>query len=171
MLGAITAVPLFAPTVALFAFIGVAVRRRLARRLDISPGHAAALVVSLGLIVGLTLTPQREAFALGTRGSGVCDLSRLGAATLQGYLDLGSAGGNVLLFVPLGVALGLLPATRARPLLVICAILLPPVIELTQLVLTVLDRGCQTADAVDNLTGLAIGIVVGAITRGVGRAS
>jgi hypothetical protein len=44
---------------------------------------------------------------------------------------------------------------------VLTAVALPFAIEATQLVVTSLDRACQSADVSDNLTGLALGVVAG----------
>jgi glycopeptide antibiotics resistance protein len=70
---------------------------------------------------------------------------------------------NVLLFIPLGVSLGLLPRSRRTAVLVLAAVLFPFVIETTQLLVPALSRGCESVDVIDNLTGLAIGLAGGAI--------
>jgi hypothetical protein len=59
------------------------------------------------------------------------------------------------------VAIGLWPRSRIKVALIVGAVALPIVIETIQLVATALDRACQSADASDNLTGLAIGLVLG----------
>jgi len=70
------------------------------------------------------------------------------------------------MFMPFGLAIGLLARSRPKALLVIVAIALPFVIETTQLLVPALERGCQSADVIDNLTGLALGLLIGS---GVGR--
>jgi NhaP-type Na+/H+ or K+/H+ antiporter len=45
------------------------------------------------------------------------------------------------------------------------AVILPFAIEMIQLLATGLGRACQTSDVADNLTGLAIGLVVGVVAR------
>jgi hypothetical protein len=47
----------------------------------------------------------------------------------------------------------------------IAAVASPFVVEATQLLVTVLGRGCQTADIVDNLLGVAIGMAIGTGAR------
>jgi hypothetical protein len=47
--------------------------------------------------------------------------------------------------------------------LLAAAISLPFVIEAIQRQALVLNRSCQSADVVDNLAGLAIGLVIGAL--------
>ncbi len=49
--------------------------------------------------------------------------------------------------------------------MLLVAIALPVAIETTQLVIPALERGCQSADVFDNLTGLVIGLVLGTLAR------
>ena len=58
-----------------------------------------------------------------------------------------------------------MPRTRAAAAITLGALSLTFVVEGIQLTATVLGRGCQTADMVDNLLGLLIGIVVGTLAR------
>lgn len=67
------------------------------------------------------------------------------------------------------MAIGLLPASRARNGVVIMALLLPPAVELTQGVVVALDRACQGGDVFDNLVGLGIGLIAGWVIRSVWR--
>ena len=135
-----------------------------ARRLGCPRPVALLLLVAVGVIAAATLTPLRALAAEGILVEG-CDFRRVGFAPLS---DLGSVNDtslNILLFVPLGLAVGLLP-WRWRTLgVAIAAVSLPFVIEATQLVATGLHRGCQSADVVDNLTGLIAGMGVGSIVR------
>ena len=48
-------------------------------------------------------------------------------------------------------------------MLVVGALLLPFAIEITQLLVHVLGRGCQSTDLIDNLTGLVLGLAAGAV--------
>jgi hypothetical protein len=75
---------------------------------------------------------------------------------------------NILLFIPLGVACGLLPWSSRKFALLIGAFALPIAIETIQLLATSLDRACQTSDVSDNLTGLVIGLAIGLLARGIG---
>ena len=139
----------------------------MARILRARPAVAWLLLVSLGTIVAATLTPQLDALARGAQSSGRCDLGRLSLAPLSMYLRPNETSANVALFVPLGVALGLLPRGPRTYVCVAAALALPLVIETTQLLLPALQRGCQSADVVDNLAGLLLGLVIGV---GCGRA-
>ena len=72
---------------------------------------------------------------------------------------------NVVLFVPLGVVVGLAPRTTRKAAFILAAGLLPFVIESTQLLVPALARACESADVFDNLTGLTLGLVTGSILR------
>ncbi len=162
------------PGVALAVILGFALRIRVARVLGTSRLVAWGLVAGIGLVIAATLTPGAEAIVDGTSGSGRCDLSRMTLAPLREILELDETGMNVLLFAPLGLALGLLPRSRGKALLILAAIALPFVVEGIQLVVTPLGRQCQSADVIDNLTGLVVGllggIVIGAIFPGAAAA-
>ena len=163
-------VPWFWPGVLISVVVGFVAARRLARALEIRAPHAAVLVISLGVIVAATLTPLRDALVSGAVGSGVCDLSRFGPPPLRDLIRLNDTTLNLVLFAPLGAAIGLVPKGRQRAVLIVLAALLPFGIETTQLLTPVLDRGCQSADVVDNLTGLAGGFIAATLWRIVGSA-
>jgi len=65
--------------------------------------------------------------------------------------------------VPLGVVIGLLPCSRRKAALLVAAVALPFVVEGLQLVVTALDRACESADVADNLTGLVLGVALGSL--------
>jgi hypothetical protein len=158
-------VPWFWPGVVISVLVGVLAAGRLSRSLAIGPAHAVALVVSIGIIVSATLTPLRGALTSGAVGSGVCDLSRIGPPPLRDLVGLNDTTLNLVLFVPLGAAVGLIPRTRQRAALLLAAAAGPFVIETIQLLAPVLARGCQSADVVDNMTGLAAGLIAGTLWR------
>jgi len=70
---------------------------------------------------------------------------------------------NILLFMPLGFGLALLPRTRRTALIVLAAFSITFLIELTQRLLPQLGRGCESADMVDNTVGLVLGLAVGVL--------
>lgn len=125
-----------------------------------------ALVLSLGLILSATVTPGLDALA-GIGGSGACDLGRVGLPPRAELAWPREALLNILLFVPLGVAIGLCPPTRARAVLAAGAVGLPFVIEIVQKEVERLGRQCQSADVIDNLIGLAAGLVLAILLRAV----
>jgi glycopeptide antibiotics resistance protein len=67
------------------------------------------------------------------------------------------------MFVPLGVMISLVPRSRRKAAIVVAAIALPFAIETTQMLLPVLDRACESADVIDNLTGLVLGFAGGSV--------
>jgi hypothetical protein len=124
----------------------------------------ALLLFGFGLVMAATLVPTDAALE-GASSDGTCDFSRVGLAHISEYTSVTFTSLNVLLFVPLGVAVGLLPRNRAAAIVTLAAVSLTFVVEAIQLTVTQLGRGCQTADMVDNLLGLAVGIAIGTILR------
>jgi glycopeptide antibiotics resistance protein len=92
----------------------------------------------------------------------------VGPASIAELLSFGDPTYNVLLFVPLGLAIGLIPPSRRMAALGVAAVILPFAIETTQLLATGLGRACQSSDIADNLTGLVIGLVIGVVARRLG---
>jgi hypothetical protein len=169
MRGLVSLLPLLLPVLLISIGIGAVVARPLAQRLRTTPFVAFLLVAGTGLIVAATLTPHIDAFYAEPRAGGLCDLSRLGLPPLGALMRPNDVSLNVLLFVPLGLAVGLLPRGSARTRLMVGALAFPFVIELTQSLVTPLGRGCESADVIDNLTGLVIGLVVGLTAGWLGR--
>lgn len=155
--------PGFLPGLAFSIVLAFIFAGRLGRSLRVSRAIAWGLIFGVGIIVAATLTPGGGVFRSGAEGSGACDLTRLSLAPLREVLRFGETGLNVLLFVPLGVAIGSMPGSRSKVALILTAIAFPFAIEAAQLVFTVLDRQCQSADVIDNLTGLAIGLAIGTL--------
>ena len=116
------------------------------------------------MIVAATLTPLHGDLNFAAVG-GTCDFSRMGLAPIRDLLRMGDTSLNVFLFMPLGIAIGLIGRSRPKAVVLAGAIALPFVIETTQLLVPALDRGCQSADVFDNLTGLAVGLIVGTLLR------
>ena len=161
--GDLQSVPWLLPGAAISALVGVAASGAVGRVLRVHWLVAVMMVLSFGIIIAATLTPQWEALAFGARGSSSCDLSRLGLAPLGELLSASDSGGNILMFIPLGATIGLVPRSRRKAAIVIAAIALPFGIETIQLLLPVLDRACESADVVDNLSGLVIGLGGGSV--------
>jgi glycopeptide antibiotics resistance protein len=165
--------PLFLPGVAISMVVGLVASGAVGRALGVRRAVAWVMVLSLGIVVAATLTPQADALEAGVRGPGYCDFSRIWLAPWEQLLSVTDASLNVLLFIPLGAAIGLVPRSRRRAAIVVGAIALPFAIEITQSLAPWLDRGCESADVVDNLMGLALGliagVVAGRIAQGVDR--
>jgi glycopeptide antibiotics resistance protein len=160
-IAAFSHVPWFLPGVVISVMLGYATRQRVAAWLGVSQMLAWAAVVSLGIIVFATLTPLNESAFHGAARTLGCDFSRVGLASPSELLEFDDTGLNILLFIPLGAVIGLIPRSRRMAGLLGAAVALPFVIETTQLLATPLDRACQSADVVDNLTGLVIGFALG----------
>jgi len=158
-----SALPWVLPGTLIFAMIGVLVSRPLARRVGTHPLVAWLLVVSASAIVFATLAPLYGVFEPSATGPGRCDLSNLSIIPFRELRRHDDRALNILLFIPLGIAVGLLPRSRWKALLVLASIAAPFVIETTQLLVPALNRGCQGIDVIDNLTGLIIGLVIGGI--------
>lgn len=158
-------VPWFLQGVLVSIAASVALAHPLGRALVVGPTLAGSLVLSLGIVLSATLTPLRGAIEAGAAGTGICDFSRLGLAPIAESTSLNDTSLNILLFVPLGLVVGHLPRTRRMAGIVIASIALPFLVEMVQLIASDLARGCQSADVIDNLTGLLIGTAVGTASR------
>jgi len=155
--------PWLLPGVVVFAVVGAALGRRLARPLAAPPFVSCLLIVSLGIVLSATLTPLRGTPETAAISQMTCDLSTLAIAPLGWLVSANDRSLNILLFIPLGVSLGLFPRSRHTAVLVLAALVLPFAIEATQLLVPILGRGCESADVIDNLIGLIVGLVSGAV--------
>lgn len=162
---AFSTIPWLVPGAVLSVVAGFLAAPTVARALATRRAVAILLVFSVGLVLSATLTPLRDALAVGfIPEARPCDLSRMTVAPMAELLRINDTSLNVVLFVPLGIAIGLLPMSIARFAVQLAAIVLPIGIETAQLLLPILHRGCQSADVVDNLMGLTIGLVIGTTT-------
>ena len=136
--------------------VAAALARPVARRTGQPPVVAWLVLASVGVIVGLTLTPSPDyPFPQS------CDLDLIGP-TFRDLFTLNDRSLNVALFIPLGIAVVAI-RTRSRLAWLLLAAAVAPLIELTQLFAAPLRRTCQAIDVIDNELGLVIGIVVAAI--------
>lgn len=157
-------VPLSALAAVVAVIVAAALGPAVARRLGVARPVGMLLLFGFGLVMAATLVPTGAAMD-GATSDGVCDFSRLGPASIRELTSVTFASLNVLLFVPLGVAVGLLPLSRPAVAAGLAAFSLTFVVEGIQLLVPALGRGCQTADMVDNLMGLVLGIAIGALAR------
>ena len=165
---ALGVVPWFVPGVVLSTALALLICRPVGRRLGIRAPLVWVILVAVGSILSATLLPLRGAVDFEAVGSGSCDLSRIGLASVEELLRFDDTSLNVALFIPLGMTLGLVRARRPRAGLILAAAALPFAIEGIQLVAPILARGCQSADVFDNLTGLVIGLIIGTTARVLG---
>lgn len=157
------AVPWFLPGIAVWIVASVLLMPVTARVLRARRPVALASSVSLGFVVLATLTPN----AAGLAGETVhgCNLERIGLPPISELTFINDTIRNIVLFVPLGFSLGLLPSTRRTAAVIALAFAVPFVIETLQLFLPSLGRGCTSADVIDNAIGLAIGIAAAIVLR------
>ena len=151
----------FVPGLVISVVLALLLCGGVARRLRVSRVVAVLLIVSLGVVLSATVTPSREAIMGTPPRSAGCDLSRLGPAAWREYLHVDDTSLNVLLFIPLGTLIGMLPRSPYRVPILIAAIILPFAVEGFQLVVSPLGRACQSADVFDNLLGLTLGLGAG----------
>lgn len=159
------ALPWLLPGILISAVVSVLLGGVVARALETRWAVATLLVFSLGVIVSATLTPLGGTLAFDGGAAGSCDLSRLGPPPLGALRRITDTSLNVALFIPLGVAIALLPRSRRAGAVLLGAVLFPFAIELTQLLVPAISRGCESADVIDNLLGLAIGLAAGTALR------
>ena len=150
------------PGIVVSVLAGLAFGGRLAAVLGARRWVGSLLLIAIGSVVSATLTPGRDALAHGATGQLGCDLTRIGLAPPSELLGVSDASMNFTLYVPLGVAVGLLPG-RSRALFALLALAMPFAIEAFQSVAPSLDRACQSADVVDNITGLLGGLIAVAL--------
>jgi hypothetical protein len=124
---------------------------------------AGALIVSTGAILSGTVTPVSRGEGPARQAVGACDLSRIRLVHFDELTRYSDEFINILLFIPLGFLIALVPRSPHRTALLIGAFALSFAIEATQLVVLPLRRGCESADVVDNLTGLALGFIAGTV--------
>jgi hypothetical protein len=160
----ITSLPLVIAALITTVVAAIALAPRLARRLGTTEPVARLLVLGFGFVLSWTLLPDADALR-GLGSDGVCNTDRVGLIPWHELTSLNEHSLNVALFVPLGLAVGLLPLTRSSMAVVLAAFSLTFVVETVQLLVPALGRGCETADIFDNLLGLAIGIAVGLALR------
>jgi hypothetical protein len=159
----------FIPGLVISVILALLLCGGVARRLRVSRVVAVLLIVSFGIVLSATVTPSREALEGEAHLAAGCDLSRWGPATWREYLHVGDTSLNVLLFIPLGALIGMLPRSPYRAPILTAAIILPFAVEVFQLVVTPLGRACQSADVFDNLLGLVVGLGLGSLVAWIGR--
>lgn len=158
-------IPWLPPGMLLSLVVAALASARVARALRSSRWAAVFLVASAGLVIVATLTPTRALLEDGFRGSGVCDLRRFGPPSIREWLSLGDPALNVILYVPLGLAIASLRPGRRLVAVFAAAAASPILIEGIQLYVRQLGRGCQSGDVFDNLLGLTVGLVVGGLVH------
>ena len=161
MLDIADTLPWLIPVSLLALVVSVVASGAVGRWLRIHRGLAALLVFSAGVVLAGTLSPLATPDVIPPGTPRTCDLTRTWLATSADLANGNDVVVNILMLMPLGFAIGAVPFSSRKVALIAAGIALPFAIELLQLVVVVLGRGCQAADVVDNLTGLFIGLVAG----------
>ena len=159
----VSPLPWLVPGVVLAFVVSTLASGWVARWLGVRRPVAWVLLMGAGIILAGTLTPLHTGSRLDLSHPGSCNLSRIGLAPIEELLWPSDTLGNIVMFIPLGFAIALVPRSRPKAAVLAAAVALPFVIEATQLVVVSLGRACESADVVDNLTGLFIGLAVGAV--------
>jgi hypothetical protein len=155
----------FWPGVAVVLVMSWVLAPAVARLLRMDRRLAWLLVLTIGLVLAAEATPLRAPFGIDVTAQRPCDLGRRWFATLPEITAMGDVTLDIALYIPLGVAIALLPLSRRSAVAIAGVLALPPLIEAFQLVVPTLARGCQSGDAIDGLTGLGIGLGVGLAAR------
>ena len=158
--------PWFLPGLLVVLPISIAGSGPVARRLGIRRALAWLLVLGFGVVLAATILPGRESldfgFGPGDFGRGMCDLRRTRPA-FSALFSINNSSLNVLLLIPLGVAIGLLPRSRAKVVIAIAAFAMIVAVETIQALVPALGRRCESGDVIDNATGLIVGLVIGGL--------
>lgn len=132
------------------------------RKLQMSPWLALALLLSLGAILLITITPSHYWYP--NRVSS-CYLGMPHLPRARTLLYPNEQSLNILLFVPLGLLCLLARPWRVVAVLLSCSALLPVLIEAYQYALPAFGRICTTVDVFNNLLGLVLGVIIGLVLR------
>lgn len=163
------ALPWFLPGLVLSVIVGLLVGPALARYLGTRRSVGYMIVVSIGAILAATIPPTAGGFDWDPGSGSRCVLDGPWLAPLSYYLRLTEDSLNVLLFIPLGLALGMLPRSGRSVAIIAAALALPIAVETTQLLVPLLGRGCELGDVVNNTLGLLIGLTIGWVALALGR--
>lgn len=167
-----TTLPLMAPTFIVGLLLGLLFARRLGAVLRSSPLVAFLLVASVALVVAVTLTPLREVPGAVDPMAAVPDVGGPLWRWPWQWWPVDDRTLNVVLFVPLGLAVGLVGRTVVRRWLTVAALVSPLVVEGTQWAVDWLARDSQWQDVADNLVGVVLGLLLGWVVRaGRGRSA
>jgi len=157
----VTSLPWLIPGIAVALVVGILAGGRVGAWLGCHRALGALLLFTLGVILAGTLTPLAADEVVPPEARASCDLSRMWLATPSDLTARDDVLLNILLFMPFGFAVGSIPWSSRKVALMVGAIALPFLIEGLQLTALSLGRGCQSADVIDNLTGLVIGFCAG----------
>ncbi len=154
--------PALLTAVPLAVLVTLVAGRSVARAPGSAPWTGYLLTFAVASILAITLVPARP--PVGPAEGPSCLVPSFGVLTSGVLLGVTEESLNVLLFVPLGVAVAWLDG-RVRWAALAFAVALPWIVEGTQLAVPALGRACQGIDLTTNLLGLGIGLVLGFAAR------
>lgn len=155
--------PGFVPGTLLAVVISFVVNGLVSKALYVRRSLALGIIITLGLILSATLTVGGEGLIHGISDVKCCNFKRLMLAPVAELLAVNETSLNVFLFVPFGLAIGLIHRSPRKVSILVTAFFLPFGIETVQLLMPVMNRTCQSADVIDNLFGLVVGFLLGTL--------
>lgn len=155
--------PWLVPGIAVTLVVSILASDAMGRWLRMRQSISWGLLFSLGVILSATLSPLNGSEVVNPEAARTCDFARTWPASVSDVLQGNDVAINIVMFLPLGCAIGIAPLSGRKVLVLVAAIALPIAIEGAQLLVAQLGRACQSADVVDNLTGLVIGLVGGTV--------
>jgi glycopeptide antibiotics resistance protein len=148
---------------AVVLIITIIIHRWVGYKLQISQLIAFALLLSIGIILSITMTPYQG--LLDFSASSVCSTSVHALVRLSTLKYSNGRSLNVLLFLPLGFCCLLARRRSVAVALFVGAFFFPFAIEGMQYLLPMLGRRCDVTDVIDNLSGLFLGGAIGLVVR------
>ena len=161
----VSRLPWLGPSIALALVVSIATSGRIARWLGVPGVVSWVLIISFGVILAGTVTPLGLEYRAELQSARSCDFSRIGPVDISVLTRPSDALFNILMFIPMGIAIGLAPSSVPKA----ASALLSRLIEATQLSVSALGRSCQSADVADNLTGLVVGLAMGTLASWLSR--
>ena len=159
----VDALPLFWPVVGFACLLAAVSAPVLGRVLPAPAWVVFGILASLGLIGAATLTPTSQALSDPWLSSNGCQVGSLHLPSLADLTQINETSLNVALFVPLGLACGLLRKPGQLAGAAVAAAALPIGVEFIQDSLPALGRVCTTDDVIANLLGLVLGLFAGGL--------
>jgi glycopeptide antibiotics resistance protein len=157
--------PGFIPGSLLAVVISFAMNGLISKVLYVRRCLAFCLIITLGLILSATMTVGGESQPSVNKDIECCDFTRLALAPVAELFAVNETSLNVFLFVPFGLVIGLIHHSPRKVPILVAAFALPFGIETVQLLMPAMNRTCQSADVIDNLIGLVVGLILGKLTK------
>ncbi len=122
-------VPWLLPGSLIALVVSLLAARPVGRWMGVSPVVAGVMILNLGVFLAATLTPPASGFSFEVAVARTCDMSRIGLASPADWFNPPDTAGNMVVLIPLGFAIALIPRSRRKAAVLIGAIALPFVIE------------------------------------------